>query len=92
MVHIKGDYNGEWFNINLESGISIGTAIRLQNQGTNRVFLQESNTEPDTSDWSGEIMTVLRGVEPSKVVTINSLTIWARTSSTSEVSIIVQEL
>ncbi|CAM0038273.1 hypothetical protein VPHF102_0031 [Vibrio phage F102] len=92
MAHIKGDYNGEWFNLNTESSIATGTAMKLQNQGTYRVVLQESTTEPLQSDWSGEFMTTLLEEEPSKVITEGSGTVWVRSSVNSVVSIFVQEI
>ncbi|CAM0039690.1 hypothetical protein VPHK460_0026 [Vibrio phage K460] len=92
MAHVSGDFNGEWFNLNAESGIATGTAIKLQNQGTYRVVLQESITEPLQGDWSGEFMTSLLEEEPSKIITEGSETIWARSSVNSAVSIFAQEI
>lgn len=92
MAHIKGDYNGGWFNLNTESGIATGTAMKLQNQGTYRVVLRESVNVPALDDWSGEFMTTLLEEEPSKIITEGSGTIWARSSVNSVVSIFAQEI
>ena len=92
MAHVSGDFNGEWFNLNTAAGIPAGTQMKLQNQGTYRVVLQESATQPASDDWSGEIMTTLLEAEPSKVVPEGSGSIWARSSEGSRVSIYAQEI
>ena len=68
----------EWISVSSLSGIEVGSLMKLQNKGTTELLIQESATKPSDTDTSGEVMTTLSGVEPSKVVTEDGEEVWAR--------------
>lgn len=70
----------DWVSLNAIRSITVGNAFKIQNKSTTWAVLQESATQPLPDDTNGELLTDLFHTEPSKIVAVGSLEIWAKST------------
>jgi len=71
-----------WVDVNTESGISVGTAFSLYNEGTGSIKLIEQSSEPSHNDTKGKILDPHRFPNSLAIIPTGSLRIWAKAIST----------
>jgi len=68
----------DWVSINAESGLSAGSLIKVQNQGSKFIITQESDTKPDISSFEGEFLSTMFNADSSRIITEDSSEVWVR--------------
>lgn len=69
-----------WVSLNVLSGIAVGTSMKIQNKSNTWAYLVEANAAPVNPNLTGELITDLSHMEPSKIIAAGSGEIWAKTS------------
>lgn len=77
-------------DINTQSGISVGTAMIIQNKGTSNIVIQESVLQPDPTSEDGLIMTNIFSPYSRADISAGSIRIWARVLGGASCKINVQ--
>ena len=81
----------DWLDLNTYTGIAVGTAMNIQNDGAYHFRIQESSTEP-VSENEGFRVTTLGADYAAPTVRSGSLKIWVRCVSPAGTIIKVQEI
>lgn len=74
--------NEEWVDVNTITGISVGTAMSIQNGSSAWVLLAESNDKP-TDETPTKTLTDLTFSSANAIILKDSLKVWAKSSSSS---------
>ena len=96
--HIMGipdkNINGtDWSSVNVLSGLPIGTPMAIQLKTNAMIILFESNTKPPAQFKGGVLVSNIFDEDSTKIITANSLEIWAKCANSYDVATInVQEI
>lgn len=81
----------DWIDLNLESGIAVGTRMILTNTGKSPALLYEGDTKPTSGSFIGKPITTQDRPYAEVEVKSGSLNIWAKASrgakSTTKINI-----
>lgn len=69
-----------WQSINTLTGISVGTSMQIDSKTLTQIILAEG-TQPAADSTDGVPLTTYNATKSSKIVSLGSLEIWARTES-----------
>lgn len=84
--------NDDWISVNAESGISVGTAFQINNEGNFKVKLLESSTQPLVNDTRGVLLTSLNKSRSIVKIAEGSLEIWAKSVGLTSGKIVAQPI
>lgn len=83
----------DWSSVNVLSGLPIGTPMAIQLRTNAMIILFESNTKPSAQSKDGVLVSNIFNEDSTKIITANSLEIWAKCANEYDSAIInIQEI
>ena len=83
----------DWSSVNVLSGLPIGTPMAIQLKTNAMIILFESDTKPSAQSKNGVLVSNIFNEDSTKIITANSLEIWAKCANDYDVATInIQEI
>ena len=83
----------DWSSVNVLSRLSIGTPMAIQLKTNAMIILFESSTKPTAQSKDGVLVSNIFNEDHTKIITANSLEIWAKCANDYDNAIInIQEI
>ena len=83
----------DWSSVNVLSGLPIETPMAIQLKTNAMILLFESDTKPTAQSKDGVLVSNIFNEDSTKIITANSLEIWAKCANDYDSAIInIQEI